>query len=64
MHKRTFILVDLFENTALGQIFNNEQMKFSFHKDQVLTTFAYEVSKALKDKMRRYHFVHIGKKDQ
>ena len=39
-------------------------MKFSFHKDQVLTTFAYEVSKALKDKMRRYHFIHIGKKDQ
>jgi len=59
--KRTFILVDLFESSALSQLFQNEQMKFNFVKDQTLTTFAYEVSKTLKDRVRKHHFVHIVK---
>lgn len=36
-------------------------MKFSFVKDQILTCFAYEVSKTLKDRVKRQHFVHIVK---
>lgn len=31
--KRTFLLVDLFENSQFGQLFSNEAMKFSFQKD-------------------------------
>lgn len=63
MHKRGFLLVDLFENSALSQLFTNEQMKFQFTKDQQLTTFAYEVSKHTKDRVRKHHFVHIAKAD-
>ena len=33
INKRTFILVDLFESSALSQLFTNEQMKFNFVKD-------------------------------
>ena len=33
MHKRSFLLVDLFNNSALSQLFTNEQMKFQFSKD-------------------------------
>jgi hypothetical protein len=36
-------------------------MKFSFQKDQVLTTYAYEVSVSTKSKIRRHHFVHVAK---
>jgi hypothetical protein len=61
INKRTFILVDLFESSALSQLFQNENMKFNFVKDQTLTTFAYEVSKTLKDRVRKHHFVHIVK---
>lgn len=44
--KRTFILVDLLnENTVFGQMFTDEKMKFNFRADQVLTTFAYEISR-------------------
>ena len=28
-----------------------------------MTTFAYEVSKHTKDRVRKHHFVHIAKKD-
>lgn len=62
--KKTFILVDLInENTVFGQMFTDEKMKFNFKADQVLTTFAYELSRAQKDKVRKYHFVHISKAD-
>jgi len=61
--KRSFLLVDLFENTGFGQLFNNEQMKFSFQKNQTLTTFAYEVSKTYQYKTKRFHFIHVAKPD-
>ena len=64
MHKRGFLLVDLFDNSALSQLFTNEQMKFQFAKDQQLTTFAFEVSKHTKERVRKHHFVHIAKKDE
>ncbi|CDW77742.1 spore germination protein ia [Stylonychia lemnae] len=63
--KKCFILVDLlYENSMYGQMFSNEGMKFNFRQDQSLTTFAYEVSKTQKDKIKRQNFVHIAKADQ
>lgn len=60
--KKSFVLVDLFENMAFASQIVNEQMKFSFVAHQQLTTFAYEVPTAIKQKIKRYHFVHIGKR--
>lgn len=37
-------------------------MKFSFVANQQLTTFAYEVPANQKQKIKKYHFVHIGKR--
>lgn len=39
-------------------------MKFSFVANQQLTTFAYEVPTNVKQKVKRYHFVHIGKRKE
>lgn len=60
--KKAFVLVDLFENMAYASQIINEQMKFSFVANQQLTTFAYEVPIQIKQKVKRYHFVHIGKR--
>lgn len=61
-NKKSFILVDLFENMAFSSQIVNEQMKFSFVRDQQLTTFAYEVPASMKQKIKKYHFIHIGKR--
>ena len=44
--KRTFSLVDLYQGTLFGQLFNDENMKFKFSNNQVLTTYAYEIPKS------------------
>ncbi|TNV85898.1 hypothetical protein FGO68_gene3349 [Halteria grandinella] len=63
--KRLFILVDLlYESTMFGQMFTNEQMKFTFRNDQVLTAYAYEMGRAQRERVKRYHFVHIAKTDR
>ena len=37
-------------------------MKFSFVPNQQLTTFAYEITVGNKHKIKKYHFVHVGKR--
>lgn len=64
LSKRLFVLTDLvFDSTLFAQVFTNEQMKFCFKADQTLTTFAYEISRSHKEKVKRSHFVHIAKTD-
>ena len=41
-------------------MFSAESIKFTFVKDQVLTTFAYEVSLTYKLKIKKYHFIHVA----
>ena len=38
-------------------------MKFSFKAEQTFTTFAYEISRSHKEKVKRSHFIHIAKAD-
>ena len=52
--------MDLFENSHFGQMLQAESIKFTFVKDQVLTTFAYEVSLTYRHKIKRYHFIHVA----
>jgi hypothetical protein len=44
-------------------MFTNEYMKFNFKPDQVLTTYAYEISRSHRERVRPNHFVHIAKAD-
>lgn len=47
---------------AFSSQINNESMKFSFVSNQQLTTFAYETFMNIKHKIKRYNFLHIGKR--
>lgn len=44
-------------------MFTNEYMKFNFKPDQVLTTYAYEISRSHRERVRPNHFIHIAKAD-
>lgn len=60
--KRMFVLVDLIgEGTVFGQMFTNEQMKFNFKAEQTLTTYAYEISRSHRERVRPMHYIHIAK---
>jgi len=62
--KKIFVLVDLvYDYSMFGQMFSNENMKFNFKPDQVLTTFAYEISRSQKERIKRCNFVHVAKAD-
>ena len=56
------MLADLIaDGTVFGQMFTNEQMKFNFKAEQTLTTYAYEISRSHKERVRAVHYIHIAK---
>lgn len=58
-----FVLVDMHECVQLGKIFMSDSIKFTFNKGQKLNTFAYEIKKSNKDKLKNFHFLHVNKFD-
>ena len=59
--KKVFIMADLQAGSVMAKYFIETGITLNFVRGQELTTYAYEMSRLLKDKIMPINFIHITK---